>query len=317
MAAASGPRLQSGFAASIAPCSCRSSRALDSGRLCLAAPSSRDRDRHLPLRRADSAGLPRGEIEASSTRRSTRWSRRGDPWLGLIEGFFGRPWSWARAAIAIRSLAPHGIAPIFTRPSRRLPAPPLAGTASEAELAELTRARLVAAPRACASSSASARSSSTSSRAGWQDRLAAKPLPGPRQARRSRHIVRRHARPTSRSRRAPGAIVHFAAERGLATASSAVRLIIRTTRSSTPRSAPARLSISSSWAACSNPAVRIFWTGEEVCAREFTPGHLARVAGQLRASQCCGIIIRHDGARMARHLHLRAFTAAPRDRGPA
>ncbi len=28
-----------------------------------------------------------------------------------------------------------------------------------------------------------------------------------------------------------------------------------------------------------DPAIRIFWTGAEVCAREFTPGHLARVAG--------------------------------------
>jgi hypothetical protein len=31
-----------------------------------------------------------------------------------------------------------------------------------------------------------------------------------------------------------------------------------------------------------DPAIAIFWTGPEVCSREFTTGHLARVAEQLR-----------------------------------
>ena len=30
------------------------------------------------------------------------------PELGLIEGFFGRPWSWSQRAEAVRFLAPHG-----------------------------------------------------------------------------------------------------------------------------------------------------------------------------------------------------------------
>ena len=30
------------------------------------------------------------------------------PQLGLIEGFFGRPWSWSERAETIACLAPHG-----------------------------------------------------------------------------------------------------------------------------------------------------------------------------------------------------------------
>ena len=30
------------------------------------------------------------------------------PPLGIIEGFFGRPWSWAERADAVRFLRPHG-----------------------------------------------------------------------------------------------------------------------------------------------------------------------------------------------------------------
>ena len=38
------------------------------------------------------------------------------PELGIIEGFFGRPWSWAQRAEAVRSSAPTAIASISTRP---------------------------------------------------------------------------------------------------------------------------------------------------------------------------------------------------------
>jgi hypothetical protein len=31
-----------------------------------------------------------------------------------------------------------------------------------------------------------------------------------------------------------------------------------------------------------DPAIDVFWTGEEVCSREYSPGHLARVSEQLR-----------------------------------
>jgi hypothetical protein len=61
-----------------------------------------------------------------------------------------------------------------------------------------------------------------------------------------------------------------------------------------------------------DPAIRIFWTGEEVCAREFTAGHLARVAGRLRRKPTLWDNYPvNDGSRMSQHLHLRGFTGRP------
>jgi len=55
--------------------------------------------------------------------------------------------------------------------------------------------------------------------------------------------------------------------------------------------------------------IEIFWTGEEVCAREFTPGHLQRVADDLRRKPFLWDNYPvNDGPRMCPHLHLRAFT---------
>lgn len=61
-----------------------------------------------------------------------------------------------------------------------------------------------------------------------------------------------------------------------------------------------------------DPAVEMFWTGEEVCAAEFTPGYLDRVAGVLeRKPFLWDNYPVNDGARMSQHLHLRAFTGRP------
>jgi hypothetical protein len=61
-----------------------------------------------------------------------------------------------------------------------------------------------------------------------------------------------------------------------------------------------------------DPAIEAMWTGEEVCARQFTPGHLARVADQLRRKPFLWDNYPvNDGANMARHLHLRGFTGRP------
>jgi hyaluronoglucosaminidase len=58
--------------------------------------------------------------------------------------------------------------------------------------------------------------------------------------------------------------------------------------------------------------VEIFWTGEEVCSREFSPGHLKRVAGQIgRKPFLWDNYPVNDGMRMSQHLHLRAFTGRP------
>ena len=58
--------------------------------------------------------------------------------------------------------------------------------------------------------------------------------------------------------------------------------------------------------------INIFWTGEEVCAREITPGHLKRVTDLLgRKPVLWDNYPVNDGDRMSRHLHLRGFTGRP------
>ena len=58
--------------------------------------------------------------------------------------------------------------------------------------------------------------------------------------------------------------------------------------------------------------IEIFWTGPEVCAREFTPAHLARVSEQMqRKPVLWDNYPVNDGPRMSPFLHLRAFTGRP------
>lgn len=61
-----------------------------------------------------------------------------------------------------------------------------------------------------------------------------------------------------------------------------------------------------------DPAIEIFWTGEEVCAKQIDPAHLVRVTGQLRRKPFLWDNYPvNDGARMSQFLHLRAFTGRP------
>lgn len=65
------------------------------------------------------------------------------------------------------------------------------------------------------------------------------------------------------------------------------------------------------------PEIEIFWTGEEVCSREFSPGHLQRVAAQLgRKPFLWDNYPANDGPRMSPHLHLRGFTGRPASMAP-
>ena len=61
-----------------------------------------------------------------------------------------------------------------------------------------------------------------------------------------------------------------------------------------------------------DPRIDVFWTGEEVCSREFSPGHLARVGEQLRRKPFLWDNYPvNDGKRMSPFLHVRAFTGRP------
>lgn len=66
-----------------------------------------------------------------------------------------------------------------------------------------------------------------------------------------------------------------------------------------------------------DPRVHVFWTGEEVCAREYSAGHLARVGEALqRKPTLWDNYPVNDGPRMSRFLHLRGFTGRPSSIGP-
>ena len=61
-----------------------------------------------------------------------------------------------------------------------------------------------------------------------------------------------------------------------------------------------------------DPRVGVYWTGAEICAREMSAGHLARVAEALRRKPFLWDNYPvNDGPRMSRFLHLRGFTGRP------
>lgn len=61
-----------------------------------------------------------------------------------------------------------------------------------------------------------------------------------------------------------------------------------------------------------DPAIQVFWTGEEVCSREISPGHLRGVAAALqRKPLLWDNYPVNDGDRMSRHLHVRGFSGRP------
>jgi hypothetical protein len=61
-----------------------------------------------------------------------------------------------------------------------------------------------------------------------------------------------------------------------------------------------------------DPAIGVFWTGEEVCSREYGAAHLERVAATLRrAPVLWDNYPVNDGQRMSQCLHLRGVTGRP------
>ena len=61
-----------------------------------------------------------------------------------------------------------------------------------------------------------------------------------------------------------------------------------------------------------DPKVEIFWTGEEVISRQFSEGHLRRVGEEMRRKPFLWDNYPvNDGHRMSQYLHLRGFTGRP------
>ena len=237
------------------------------------------------------------------------------PELGLIEGFFGRPWAWAQRDEAVGVLAPHGYrfylyapkADAFLRRRWQEPHP-------EAELAELAAFRETCRQRGVRFGiGLSPFELHLHPDRGWQDRLAAKLAHLAQLKPDDLAILFDDMRgDVADLAERQAAIVHFAAERGVAE-----RLLCCPSYYSDDPILDAAFGSRPPFyleqlGRLIDPAIRILWTGEEVCAREFSPGHLARVAGQLRRKPFLWDNYPvNDGARMARHLHLRAFTGRP------
>jgi hypothetical protein len=242
------------------------------------------------------------------------------PELGIIEGFFGLPWSWQERRDAVSFLAPHGYrfylyapkADAYLRKSWREPHP-----ADELDALAAFRDH-------CRASGVrfglglSPFELHLHEGDDWKAPLGAKLAELARLQPDDLALLFDDMRgdvPGLAERQA--AIVQFAAERG-----AAARLlfcpsyysddpILDTAFGRRPErylEALGRLL---------DPAIEIMWTGEEVCSHEFTPGHLDRVAAALRRKPFLWDNYPvNDGARMSQHLHLRAFTGRPASIAP-
>ena len=237
------------------------------------------------------------------------------PELGLIEGFFGLPWSWEERRDAVAFLAPRGFgfylyapkADAFLRRRWQEPHPPEEMEALAA-FAGHCRAAGVRFGIGLSPFELHLREGEE-----WKAPLAARldtlaPLGADDLA-----ILFDDMRgdvPDLAARQA--IIVHFAAER-----SGASRILCCPSYYSDDPVLDAAFGqrpqgYLEALGHGLDPGVEIMWTGGEVCAREITPGHLDRVGEALRRKPFLWDNYPvNDGARMSRHLHLRAFTGRP------
>ena len=237
------------------------------------------------------------------------------PELGLIEGFFGRPWSWEDRRDAVRFLAPHGFAFYLYAPKadswlrKHWTEPhPEADLAALKAFAEACRAEGVRFGVGLSPFELHLHPGK-----GWQEKLARKlaELDGVQPD--DLAILFDDMRgdiPDLAERQAE--IVHFAAEH-----SGAGRLICCPSYYSDDPILDVAFGLRPAFyleqlGRLLDPSIEIMWTGEEVCARQFSSGHLSRVAKALgRKPFLWDNYPVNDGPRMAQHLHLRAFTGRP------
>jgi len=237
------------------------------------------------------------------------------PELGLIEGFFGRPWPWAERADAVRFLAPHGYRFYLYAPK----ADPWLRRRWQEPYPEAELARLAALRETCRAEGVrfgiglSPFELHLQPGRGWQDLLAAKLAELAQLKPDDLAILFDDMRgdvPDLAERQA--AIVHFAAERGVAARIFCCPSYYSDDPILDIAFGPRPAFYLEHLGRLVDPAIHLFWTGAEVCAREFTAGQLARVAERLRRKPVLWDNYPvNDGARMSQHLHLRAFTGRP------
>lgn len=241
--------------------------------------------------------------------------------LGIIEGFYGKPWSWEERAETVRALAPHGYrfylyapkADPFLRRRWREPHP------------EETTVRLATLAEHCRDADVrfgvglspyeifreefdAAAKDALAGKLAWLDELGVRDLAIlfddmrgdlPDLAERQAEIVARAAERTG-------------AERVIVCPSYySDDPVLDRVFGERPDGYLPRLG------ELLDPAIEIFWTGPEVCSREWSVGHLRRVTEQLgRRPFLWDNYPVNDGQRMSQFLHLRAFTGRPAEIAP-
>jgi len=238
-----------------------------------------------------------------------------EPELGIIEGFYGKPWTWEERAATVEFLAPHGYRFFLYAPKadtflrrrwqEEYPEESARGLATLADACRRAGVRFgvglspyeIFRDFDTTAHEALARKLALFDELGVQDlAILFDDMPGDLPDLAARQVE----------------IVHWAAER-----TRADRLLACPSYYSDDPvldrafgRRPDRYL--EQLGAALDPSIEVFWTGEEVCSREITPGHLERVAEQLRRKPFLWDNYPvNDGPRMSQYLHLRAFTGRP------
>ncbi|HXV01287.1 MAG TPA: beta-N-acetylglucosaminidase domain-containing protein [Caulobacteraceae bacterium] len=241
--------------------------------------------------------------------------------LGLIEGFYGRPWTWEERAATIAFLAPHGYRFYLYAPK----ADPFLRRRWREPFAEETLHGLTTLAARCAgfgvrfgvglSPYEIYRAFDEDAKADLGRKLAELDAIGVAELAILFDDMRGDL---------PGLaaaqieIVHWIAER-----TAAKRLILCPTYYSDDpildRAFGARpAGYLEELGQGLDPAIEVFWTGEEVCSRAYGLHHLGRVAETLRRKPVIWDNYPvNDGPVMSRSLHLRGFTGRPGAMGGA
>lgn len=237
------------------------------------------------------------------------------PELGIIEGFYGRPWTWEARRETVISLAPHGYrfylyapkADPFLRRRWQEPHPDHIADQLKTLATRCTatgvRFGVGLSPYELYDNFNDAARGALERKLSFFDDLGIADLA----------ILFDDMRgDTPEIAKRQVEIVHWAAERTKAT-----RVIVCPTYYSDDPILDRVFGVrpggyAKELGASLDPSVEIFWTGEEVISRQFSVGHLQRVTDELRRKPFIWDNYPvNDGQRMSQYLHLRGFTGRP------